>query len=53
MILCIRRDLKFEVRGSKFRKPRTADLKPRTLVRPAIRAFHAFLATGAAHEQTD
>ena len=39
MILCIGRDLKF--------------LKSRTLVRPAIRAFLAFLATGATHEQTD
>jgi hypothetical protein len=53
MILCIRRDLKFDIRGSKFRIPRTSDLKPRTLVRPAIRAFHAILATGATHEQTD
>jgi hypothetical protein len=41
MILCIRRDPK-----SKFRKPRT-------LVRPVIHAVHAFLATGATHEQTD
>ncbi len=47
MILCISRDLKFEVRGSKFRKPRTSDLKPRALVRPAIRTVHAFLAMGA------
>lgn len=46
MILCITHDLKFEVRGSKFRKSQI-------LVRPAIRAFHAFLATGATHEQTD
>lgn len=46
MILCFTRDLKFEVRGSKFRKLRT-------LVHPAIQAFHAFLATGATHEQTD
>ena len=34
-----RRDLKFEVQGSKFRKPRTSDLEPRTIVflaRPAV-----------------
>ncbi len=39
MILCIGRDPKF--------------LKPQTFVRPAIRAFYAFLATGATHGQTD
>jgi hypothetical protein len=39
MILCIGRDPKF--------------LEPRTFVRPAIRAFRVFLATGAIHEQTD
>ena len=27
-----RRDLKFEVQGSKFRKPRTSDRAPRTIV---------------------
>src|SRR5882762_6979104 len=39
-----RRDAKFEVLGSKFRKPRTSNLGPRTLprlARPALRATPA------------
>ena len=46
-ILCVRLDPKFEVRGLKFRKPRTSDLGPRTLARPAFLAFRAFFAMGA------
>jgi len=46
-ILCVGRDPKFEVRGSQFQKPRTSDLEPRTLARPACLAFRAFLAMGA------
>ena len=34
-----RRDLKFDVRGSKFRKPRTSDLEP-SLVPPVLRGAH-------------
>jgi len=45
--LCVRRDPKFEVRGSQFQKPRTSDLEPRTLARPAFLAFRAFFAMGA------
>jgi hypothetical protein len=38
-----RRDLKFEVQGSKLRKPRTSDLEPRTIIFFACLARRALL----------
>jgi len=49
--LCVRRDPKFEVRGSKFRKPRTSDIEP--LPVPHFLPFALFSPWEPGYEQTD
>lgn len=53
MILRISRDLKFEVRGSKFKKPRTStsNLEPSSV--PRFAPFTLFSLWEPGYEQTD
>ena len=43
----VKRDLKFDVQGSKFKKPRTSDLEPLSVANPARRVSLACLALHA------